>query len=152
MAAPTMLPATRITPRDNAVASEARVTWKAVIPAHQGLSECTASAAGTASVTDNAASSASKPRGPREDGTEPLVESKYGHALVPSRRCHRVGQGNRRFADPGAADQQHAGSALDAAAEQCVEFGGTGRCEFTEKRLVVLHPQRQRHAGSADVG
>ncbi len=65
MAAPTTLPMTRMTPRDKAIASEARVTMKAVIAAHQGSSECNCNAASTASVTDNAASSASRPRGPR---------------------------------------------------------------------------------------
>jgi hypothetical protein len=40
MAAPTTLPAILIRPRDNATASEARVTMKALSPAHQGLSEC----------------------------------------------------------------------------------------------------------------
>jgi hypothetical protein len=63
MAAPTTLPTILIRPRDNVTAGEARVTMKALSPAHQGLSECIASAASTASVTDNAASSASKPRG-----------------------------------------------------------------------------------------
>ena len=59
MAAPKTLPAILIRPRDNATASEARVTIKALSPAHHGLSECNASAASIASVTDNAASSAS---------------------------------------------------------------------------------------------
>ncbi len=66
MAAPATLPATRMMPRDKATASEARVTMKALIPAHQGSSECRASAASTASDTDNAASVASIPRRPRK--------------------------------------------------------------------------------------
>src|SRR5208283_4358615 len=94
--APTMLPAMRMMPRDIATEGEALVTMKAEIPAHHGSSECSARAARTANVTDDAASAASNARGPRHSSernskaSAPGISRSTGPASIDDQRA-RVG-------------------------------------------------------------
>ena len=80
------LPATRMIARDTASVGDARVTIKAVIAAHHGSSECNASAASTAKVTDAAASAASNPR-----AAAPLERTQFDGERAGNLAQHRVG-------------------------------------------------------------
>src|ERR1700731_4884834 len=66
-------------------------------------------------------------RGAREHRAEPFIEREDHDLLATRRGGHSIGQRDRRLAHSGASDQQQARPAFDAAAQQRVELGRTGR-------------------------
>ena len=64
--------------------------------------------------------------------------------LAPFGGGHRVGHGERRFADAGRPDQQGAGAALQPAAEQRVQLRAAGGRELADEGFVVLGRDQAR--------
>src|ERR1700730_14338436 len=79
----------------------------------------------------------------------PFIEREDPDLLATPRGGHSIGQRDRRFAHSGASDQQQARPALDAAAEQRVELGRTGRGKLAEERLMVLRSDEARVDGES---